>query len=182
MSRIGPVMKGYFGIGVEGLSKPLNAGNLFRSAQAFGASFLFTVGASYAERAGRGGGDTSHAPGKVPLYACPDAGSMVLPRGCALVGVELLDEAVELPSFRHPARAAYILGPERDSLSGPVLERCAHVVRIPTSFCVNVAMAGAIVMYDRALTHGRFAPRPLSPGGPAEPLPPHIHGKPKRRS
>ena len=175
-------MKGYFGIGVEGLSKPLNAGNLFRSAQAFGASFLFTVGASYAERAGRGGGDTSHAPGKVPLYAFPDAGSMVLPRGCALVGVELLDEAADLPSFRHPARAAYILGPERDSLSGPVLERCAHVVRIPTSFCVNVAMAGAIVMYDRALTLGRFAPRPLSPGGPAKPLPPHIHGKPKRRS
>lgn len=209
-------MKGYFGIGVEGLSKPLNAGNLFRSAQAFGASFLFTVGASYAERAGRGGGaetppldasrrvlrgggagtpplemsrralrgggDTSHAPGKVPLYAFPDAGSMVLPRGCALVGVELLDEAVDLPSFRHPARAAYILGPERDSLSGPVLERCAHVVRIPTSFCVNVAMAGAIVMYDRALTLGRFAPRPLSPGGPPEPLAPHVHGKPKRRT
>ena len=182
MSRIGAVMKGYFGIGVEGLSKPLNAGNLFRSAHAFGASFLFTVGASYAERAGRGGGDTSHAPGKVPLYAFPDAGSMVLPRGCALVGVELLDEAVDLPSFRHPARAAYILGPERDSLSGPVLERCAHVVRIPTSFCVNVAMAGAIVMYDRAVALGRFAPRPLSPGGPAEPLPPHIHGKSKRRS
>ena len=175
-------MKGYFGIGVEGLSKPLNAGNLFRSAQAFGASFLFTVGASYAEGAGRGGGDTSHAPGKVPLYAFPDASSMVLPRGCALVGVELLDEAVDLPSFRHPVRAAYILGPERDSLSGPVLERCAHVVRIPTSFCVNVAMAGAIVMYDRALTLGRFAPRPLSPGGPPEPLAPHVHGKPKRRT
>ncbi|MDE0408452.1 MAG: RNA methyltransferase, partial [Alphaproteobacteria bacterium] len=163
-------------------SKPLNAGNLFRSAQAFGASFLFTVGASYAEGAGRGGGDTSHAPGKVPLYAFPDASSMVLPRGCALVGVELLDEAVDLPSFRHPVRAAYILGPERDSLSGPVLERCAHVVRIPTSFCVNVAMAGAIVMYDRALTLGRFAPRPLSPGGPPEPLAPHVHGKPKRRT
>ena len=110
-------MKGYFGIGVEGLSKPLNAGNLFRSAQAFGASFLFTVGASYAERAGRGGGaetpplemsrralrgggDTSHAPGRVPLYAFPDADAMVLPRGCALVGVELLDEAA---GPRHPA-------------------------------------------------------------------------------
>lgn len=175
-------MKGYFGIGVEGLSKPLNAGNLFRSAQAFGASFLFTVGASYAEGAGRGRGDTSHAPGKVPLYAFPDADAMVLPRGCALVGVELLDEAVDLPGFRHPARAAYILGPERDSLSGPVLERCAHVVRIPTSFCVNVAMAGAIVMYDRLATLGRFAPRPLRPGGPPEPLPPHVHGKPRRRT
>ncbi len=173
-------MKGYFGIGVEGLSKPLNAGNLFRSAQAFGASFLFTVGASYAERAG--GGDTSHAPGRVPLYAFPDADSMVLPRGCALVGVELLDEAVVLPSFRHPLRAAYILGPERDSLSEPLLARCAHVVRIPTAFCVNVAMAGAIVMYDRLLTLGRFPPRPLRPGGPTVPLPPHVYGKPKRRT
>ena len=176
-------MKGYFGIGVEGLSKPLNAGNLFRSAQAFGASFLFTVGASYAERAGRGGGDTSHAPGRVPLYAFPDAGAMVLPRGCALVGVELIDEAVDLPSFRHPARAAYISWVRSATrCPKPVLERCAHVVRIPTSFCVNVAMAGAIVMYDRAVTLGRFAPRPLRPGGPAAPLPPHVHGKTKRRS
>ena len=39
-------MRGYFGIGVEGLSKPMNAGNLFRSAHAFGASFVFTVAAS----------------------------------------------------------------------------------------------------------------------------------------
>ena len=93
------------------------------------------------------------------------------PRGCALVGVELIDEAVDLPSFRHPARAAYILGPERDSLSGPVLERCAHVVRIPTSFCVNVAMAGAIVMYDRTVTLGRYAPRPLRSGGPRRAAP-----------
>ena len=43
-------------------------------------------------------------------------------------------------------------------------------------------MAGAILMYDRALTLGRFAPRPISPGGPPEPLAPHIHGKPKRRT
>ncbi|SVA88482.1 uncharacterized protein METZ01_LOCUS141336, partial [marine metagenome] len=27
----GRKMRGYFGIGVEGLSKPMNAGNLFRS-------------------------------------------------------------------------------------------------------------------------------------------------------
>ena len=37
-------MRGYFGIGIEGSSKPMNAGNLFRSANAFGASFVFTVG------------------------------------------------------------------------------------------------------------------------------------------
>ena len=43
--------------------------------------------------------------------------------------------------------------------------RCDYTVRIPTSFCINVAVAGAIVMYDRMLTHGRFAERPVMPGG-----------------
>ena len=32
-------MRGYFGIGVEGVSKPMNAGNLFRTAHGFGAGF-----------------------------------------------------------------------------------------------------------------------------------------------
>jgi tRNA G18 (ribose-2'-O)-methylase SpoU len=43
-------MRGYFGIGVEGLSKAMNAGSLFRTAHAFGASFVFTVGAVYSRR------------------------------------------------------------------------------------------------------------------------------------
>ena len=40
------ISRGYFAIGVEGLSKPMNFGNLVRSAHAFGASFFFTVGKS----------------------------------------------------------------------------------------------------------------------------------------
>ena len=36
-------MRGYFGIGVEGISKPMNMGSLIRSGHAFGASFAFTV-------------------------------------------------------------------------------------------------------------------------------------------
>ena len=36
-------MRGYFAIGVEGISKPMNLGNLLRSAHAFGASFFFTI-------------------------------------------------------------------------------------------------------------------------------------------
>ena len=67
-------------------------------------------------------------------------------------------------------------------LFGPVQGRSGQDGYIPTSFCVNVAMAGAIVMYDRALALGRFALRPLRPGGPPEPLAPHVHGKPKRRA
>ena len=62
-----------------------------------------------------------------------------------------------------------MLGPEQGSLSPQLLARCDYVVSIPTSFCVNVAMAGAIVMYDRVRSLARFADRPLTEGGPAAP-------------
>ena len=39
-------MRGYFSIGVEGISKGFNLGNLVRTAHAFGASSFFTIGAS----------------------------------------------------------------------------------------------------------------------------------------
>ena len=58
-----------------------------------------------------------------------------------------------------------------------MVERCDHVVRIPTRFCINLAVAGAIVMYDRMLSLGRFAARPVRSGGPTEPAPRHVHGR-----
>lgn len=102
----------------------------------------------------------------MPHYNWASLDDMALPGGCKLVGIELLDTAIDLPSFRHPLRAAYVLGPELGSLSEPLLERCDYVVKIPTSFCVNVAMAGAIVMYDRVKSLARFADRPIGEGGP----------------
>ncbi len=171
-------MRGYFGIGVEGISKPMNLCGLMRTAHAFGASFAFTVGAAYARREGSVS-DTSDSPGEVPFYDFPDVASLMLPIGCELVGIELLDEATELPSFRHPRQAAYVLGPERGSLSGELLERCACTVKIPTSFCVNLGIAGAITMYDRLINLSRFAERPVSMLGKPEPLAPHLFGDPK---
>ncbi len=154
-------MRGFFGIGVERLSKPMNAGNLFRTAHAFGASFVFTIGATYSVTAARS--DTSKTPENLPWYAYDSVAQLSLPQNCQLVGIELLDEAVELPRFRHPLRAAYVLGPEMGSLSPELVARCDHVIKIPTSFCVNVGVAGAIVMYDRLITLGKFGERPLSP-------------------
>ena len=55
----------------------------------------------------------------------------------------VLDAATLLPSFRHPLNAAYVFGPERSSLSPAMVDRCAHVVRITTRFCINLAAAGA---------------------------------------
>lgn len=169
-------MRGYFGVGVERLSKPMNAGNLFRSAHAFGASFIFTIDTNLPLAQARS--DTSEAWKQLPFYRFDSAETMMLPKGCTVVGIEFLDEAVELPSFRHPSRAAYVLGPERGTLSDGLLERCDHVVRIPTQFCINVATAGAVVMYDRFLTLGRFAERPVTPSGVPTPLPKHVQGVP----
>ena len=168
-------MRGYFGIGAEGISKPMNLGNLIRSAHAFGASFVFLVDAHYT--VGCVPSDTSQAEKQLPLYRFDRVDQLVLPKGCALIGVELRDDATLLPSFRHPLNAAYVFGPERSSLSPAMVARCAHVVRIPTRFCINLAAAGAIVMYDRMLSLGRFAPRPVRSGGPTEALRPHVHGK-----
>jgi tRNA G18 (ribose-2'-O)-methylase SpoU len=173
-------MRGYFGIGIEGASKAMNVGALFRTAHAFGASFVFTVAAAYDPEEG-GRADTSATTASVPFYAFPDVQSLMLPAGCALVGIELTDDAIPLPSFRHPRAAAYVLGPERGRLSAEMLARCAHVVQIPTAFSVNVALAGALAMYDRVLTLGRFPPRPVRAGGPTEAPPKHAFGPPKFR-
>ncbi len=174
-------MRGFFGIGAEAISKTMNVGSLFRTAHAFGASFVFTVAAVY-ERGEGGKSDTSDAPGHVPFYSFPSVDTLVLPKGCDLVGVELLDEAVDLPSFRHPLQAAYILGPERGSLSPEMQEKCSFTVKIPTKFCVNVGLAGAIIMYDRMISLGKFAGRPLIPGGKGESLTEHVSGGPVLRT
>ena len=168
-------MRGYFAIGAQGISKPMNLGNLLRSAHAFGASFFFTVGADFDAKAVQVS-DTSEAAKHLPLYTYRDESELTLPRGCQLVVVELDDQAVELPIFRHPMAAAYVLGPERGSLAPALIERADHLVRIPTSFCVNVGVAGAIVMYDRLLALGRFARRPVNPRAAPEALPEHVQG------
>ena len=164
-------MRGYFGIGVEGISKEQNVGTIARSAHAFGAHFFFTIAPDVDVELMRVS-DPSDALAHMPYYQYADAAALALPGNCALVGVELMAGAVDLPGFRHPQRAAYVLGPEMGSLSPALVERCDHIIKIPMKFCVNVGVAGALVMYDRLLSMGRFRPRPVRPGGPAGPEPP----------
>lgn len=157
-------MRGYFGLGVEGISKPGNLGNLVRSAHAFGARFFFTIGAAV-HQGEMNLTDTSRAGKHMPFYEYPGLDEFTLPKDCSLVGVELVENAIDLPRFRHPQCAAYVLGPELGSLSPALLARCAHIVKIPMQFCVNVGVAGALVMYDRLISCGGFPPRPDRPGG-----------------
>ena len=125
---------------------------------------MFTVGAVYAKHEVEQS-DTSKSRGHVrstnsPMRRAAPAGRL------RLVGVELLDDAVELPSFRHPHDGSLHPRPRARHASPEVLALCDFTVKIPTRFCLNVGVAAAIVMYDRLLSHGRFAERPVRAGGP----------------
>ena len=173
-------MRGYFAVGVEGISKARNLGAVMRTAHAFGASFVFTLNAANKARE-MFQTDTAKTALNLPYYDWTGLEEMTLPRGCQLIGVELSDEAIDLPSFRHPRAAAYVFGRERGDLSPELMARCAHVVKIPTKFCVNLSVACAITLYDRTINLGGFAERPVRPGPPHEQKR-HVWGPPKSRT
>ena len=126
-------MRGYFGIGVEGISKEQNVGTIARTAHSFGANFFFTIAPDVDVGLMRVS-DTSDAFDHLPYYEYENVAALDLPDKCSLVGVEFIADSIDLPSFRHPQRAAYVLGPEMGSLSPALVERCDHVIKIPMKF------------------------------------------------
>src|SRR3546814_12865609 len=73
----------------------MNVAAMMRTAHAFGASFVFSIGQV---RAGHQWGrvDTSAATGSLPYYGFDDAEALLLPKGCELVGIEITDDAIPL--------------------------------------------------------------------------------------
>lgn len=140
--------RGFFGIGIFHTKSPQNVGTLWRSAHNFGAAFAFTVGKRYQREAS----DTTKAWRHVPLYHYLDLDDLIehLPLDCRLVGVELDNRAHSLGGFVHPERACYLLGAEDHGLNPETLRRCHSLVYVPgAERCLNVSVAGSIVLYDR---------------------------------
>lgn len=173
-------MRGYFAVGIDQASKAGNVGNLMRTAHAFGASFVFAINPKLVAHTGepvtKAYTDTSKSHHAIPFFNYDSVDEMDVPKGCKIVGVELTEDAVDLPSFKHPLQAIYVLGGERSSLSAEMLARCDQTIKIPTKFSLNVATAGAIVMYDRHRVLGGYPERPLMTGAKPEPRPVHVHG------
>ena len=86
-------MRGYFAVGAEGISKPMNLGALMRTANAFGANFVFSVDANDRAKAAYKA-DTSKTFQSLPYYQWDSIDDIALPRGCQMVGIELTEEAV----------------------------------------------------------------------------------------
>jgi tRNA(Leu) C34 or U34 (ribose-2'-O)-methylase TrmL len=106
--------------------------------------------------------DTTKAWRHLPLFHFESMDDLHahLPYGCPLVGIELDPRAVPLSGFKHPERACYVLGAEDHGLSLDALERCHAVIQLPGTYCLNVAVAGSIVLHHRleSVGGGRLLP------------------------
>ena len=114
---------------------------------------FFTIGAH--PKAFEAHSDTSKAHVHLPVYHWDNAGEMVLPQRCKLVGIELIEGATDAGLPPSAARGLCAGARERRAF-GRASSRCDHIIKFPTAFCINVAMAGAIVMYDRVRSLGTF--------------------------
>lgn len=145
-------MRGFSAIGLDRAKDPLNVGSVMRAAHAYGASVVVATGGRYK----RSRTDTGASYLTVPLIEADDL-LAAMPVGCEAVAVELVDRAVSLYSFQHPRNAFYVFGPENGSLSPSILDKCKHVVQIPTAICLNLATCVTTVLYDRAMKANRNA-------------------------
>jgi tRNA G18 (ribose-2'-O)-methylase SpoU len=141
------VSRGYYGIGIVGSKTASNVGTLWRSAHALEAAFIFTAGRRFPKQAS----DTVKAWKHVPMFEYDNADDLFahIPKDCVPVAVELDERSRPLAKYTHPERAVYILGAEDGGIPKAVLSRCRDIIQIPGRNCLNVAVAGSIVLYDR---------------------------------
>ena len=146
--------RGFFEIGICAGKFPQNLGTLWRTASQLGAAGIFTIGHRYSRQSS----DTPHVARHIPLrqYVGWDEFVSAAPEKTLLVAVEMGGR--NLPTFIHPERAIYILGAEDTGLPEDVLRSCSHVVSLPSvgHNSYNVAIAGALVMYDRNIKRNVF--------------------------
>ena len=142
--------RGYFGVGVYHPKAEVNIGTLWRSAYIFGAAFIFTIGRRYKNQAS----DTLKSYRHVPMFHYESFKEFKshLPHQARLVCVELAERAISLVNMVHPQQAIYLLGAEDDGIPSKLMSG-SQVVQIPSvrERCLNVAVAGSIIMYDRHL-------------------------------
>jgi tRNA (guanosine-2'-O-)-methyltransferase len=140
--------RGYFGIGIINGKAEVNLGTLWRSSNIMGAQFIFTIGKRYPKKQAS---DTMKTDKHIPLfeYDTWEDFKNNIPRGCEVVAVELDAKSKPVERMNHPERAIYLLGAEDYGINEDVLNDCDRIIQLPGEHCLNVSVAGSIIMYDR---------------------------------
>lgn len=148
---------GFSAIGLMHPKYPENVGSVLRAADCYGAKMVAIQGDRTDVRSIT---DTTKAWRRIPVLRGPDLHDLI-PYDAVPVAVDLVDGAIPLPDFHHPARAFYVFGPEDGTLGKSVLDWCRYRVMVPTNGCMNLAASVNVVLYDR-LAKGHAVPhRPV---------------------
>lgn len=141
-------MRGYACIGLHNPKNPLNVGAVLRAAGCYDASLVVVGGNRPSRYINKCATDTQKQYRRTPVLRVEDLHTAV-PFDCVPIAVDLVDVATSLCTYTHPERAFYIFGPEDGTLGKAVLDWCRDVVSIPTTYCMNLAAAVNVVLYDR---------------------------------
>ena len=138
---------GYFGIGCYCPKNVVNYGTLFRTAQIFGADFIFVIGCRFKQQPS----DTMKSWRHVPAYQYDSFEQFRanLPQGCRVIAIELDPAARPIKSYIHPKQACYLLGAEDHGIPAIILNKCHDIISLPGERSLNMAVAGSITLFDR---------------------------------
>lgn len=138
-----PGVRGYAVVALRRPKNISNVGSVLRAAGCYGVSMVVLE----SQRV-RSAADTQKAWRHIPTMLVDDVFD-ARPLQAEAVAVDLVDGARSLVDFIHPERAFYIFGPEDGTLDEETLSRCQKRVMVPTNFCMNLAAAVNVVLYDR---------------------------------
>lgn len=141
--------RGFAAIGLFQPKTTVNVGSALRAAHCYHAAMVATTG----RRFHNAPTDTLKSYRHLPLLQVDDLFD-VIPHDCVPVAVDLIDDALDLTTYRHPERAFYIFGPEDGTLGKNITDRCRDTVYVPTAFSMNLAACVNVVLYDRLLKSG----------------------------
>ena len=123
-----------------------NVGSVLRSIECFNANLLVIKGKRYKQQ----GTDVFKSHRRIPVQYTENLIDNI-PYGCTPIAVEFIQTATNLVNYKHPKNAYYIFGPEDGTLEDKILKQCKDIIYIPTSKCLNLAMATNIILWDRFL-------------------------------
>ena len=135
--------RGYSSVALRSPKNTNNVGSVLRAAGCYGVDLVVVESQRVHSLT-----DAQKAWRHIPTICVEDVFE-ARPFGSQAVAIDLVEGAVSLVDFVHPERAFYVFGPEEGTLGGLTLAQCQHRVMVPTAFCMNLAAAVNVVLYDR---------------------------------
>jgi tRNA(Leu) C34 or U34 (ribose-2'-O)-methylase TrmL len=144
--------RGFAAIGLYHPKDANNVGSVLRAAACYGAGLVAVQGRRYRQAST----DTTKGWRHIPFIETSDLWSAI-PLGAVPIAVEFVPTAMPLPRLTHPERAFYVFGPEDGSIPADLARRCKYTVYVPTSYCMNLAAAVNVLLYDRMAKRGEWS-------------------------